>query len=71
MTDQAHWYAIINPVAGNGRSYQRWNALKARLDAKSIQYTEAISAYAGHVSELAGTAVSTGYTHFISVGGDG
>jgi YegS/Rv2252/BmrU family lipid kinase len=66
-----HWYAIINPAAGNGRSYQRWDILRQALEEKQIRFTETISKYRGHVAELAGAAILDGFTHFLSIGGDG
>jgi len=71
MENGSTWYAIINPVAGKGRSRSRWDQLKRRLLRASIPFQEAISTARGHMSTLAAEARAAGYNQFISVGGDG
>lgn len=62
--------AIVNPVAGNGRSHRIWERLRARVEA--VQAWRCVSTErAGHARELAHQAASAGYERVVAVGGDG
>ncbi len=63
--------AIINPVAGNGRSARVWPEVRTRLAAGGWRITEAMAEQRGHEAPLAAAAARDGYDAVLAVGGDG
>lgn len=62
---------IINPTAGQGRSNNAYNLIKDIVSDKDVNCDFKFTSKAGEAYELAEAAVKGGYTHIISVGGDG
>jgi YegS/Rv2252/BmrU family lipid kinase len=62
---------IINPTAGHGRTNNAYGLIKEYLSDKGIDFEYRFTSGPGQAEELAREAVSEGFTHVISVGGDG
>jgi len=65
------WFVIVNPVAGNGETAQKWHEIEEELNHQKFDFKVAFSEYKSHEGILAQSAVKEGYTHIICVGGDG
>jgi diacylglycerol kinase (ATP) len=65
------FFAIVNPVAGGGRSSKLAGPALERLRAAGRSVDVIASTSPGHVVELAREAFRQGYRRFIAVGGDG
>jgi diacylglycerol kinase (ATP) len=66
-----HFFAIVNPAAGGGRSAKLAGPALARLREKGLKIDVVASTGPGHAVELAREAYEQGYRRFIAVGGDG
>lgn len=66
-----HFFAIVNPAAGGGRSAKLAGPALARLREKGLKIDVLASTGPGHAVELAREAYEQGYRRFIAVGGDG
>jgi diacylglycerol kinase (ATP) len=63
------WFGVVNPAAGRGKSpYTQVVAEAERIGLDGV-FEESTSI--SHLNSLISGAVADGYTHFISVGGDG
>lgn len=62
---------IVNPIAGKGKSMELIPKIKESFDRDEIDYDIRITEDRGHGEAIAKEAVDKGYTHIISVGGDG
>ena len=62
---------IINPSAGHGRSNNAYDLIKDFVSEKNIECEYRFTSGPAHAEELARQAVSEGFTHVVSVGGDG
>lgn len=62
---------IINPTAGQGRTNNTYDDIKAYMSDKDVKCDYRFTSKQGQAEELARDAVSEGFTHIISVGGDG
>jgi len=65
------WFVIVNPVAGNGETAQKWNEIEEELNHQKFDFKVAFSEYKSHEGVLAQSAIEEGYTQIICVGGDG
>ncbi|CAA0231602.1 Diacylglycerol kinase [Tenacibaculum maritimum] len=65
------WFLIVNPTAGNGKFDEKWKKIQAHLKNQKISYSFALTAHSKHEITLAQQAINKGFTHIISVGGDG
>lgn len=65
------WYFIVNPAGGNWAVKKQWTTISAMLQAAAIEFETVFTAYAGHATQLAKTAVENGFRHIAAVGGDG
>lgn len=65
------YLAILNPVAGGGKSRKLLGPALARLRAGGIEVEVAITQGAGHATRIAREAYARGQRNFIAVGGDG
>jgi len=63
--------AIINPASASGRTYRRWERLKAFLLSYFREIKERFTEGPRHATEIAKEELREGQTHIISVGGDG
>jgi len=63
--------AIINPASGNGRTFRRWEKLRAFLLSHFREIRERFTEGPRHATEIAREELREGQTHIISVGGDG
>lgn len=66
-----HFFAIVNPAAGGGRSAKLAGPALAGLREKELKIDVVASMGPGHAIELAREAYQQGYRRFIAVGGDG
>lgn len=66
-----HYFAIVNPAAGGGRSRKLLPSALDRLRAGGLQIDVSETKAAGEATELARDAYRRGVRHFIAVGGDG
>jgi diacylglycerol kinase (ATP) len=66
-----HFFAIVNPAAGGGRSAKLAGPALAGLREKGLKIDVVASTGPGHAVELAREAYEQGYRRFIAVGGDG
>ncbi|MGC2390813.1 MAG: diacylglycerol kinase family protein, partial [Candidatus Acidiferrum sp.] len=66
-----HFFAIVNPAAGGGRSAKLAGPALAGLREKGLKIDVVASMGPGHAIELAREAYQQGYRRFIAVGGDG
>jgi diacylglycerol kinase (ATP) len=66
-----HFFAIVNPAAGGGRSAKLAGPALAGLREKGLKIDVVASTGSGHAVELAREAYQQGYRQFIAVGGDG
>ena len=62
--------AIINPVAGGGRSTSGWRSLRETVRGVA-EVDEYFSQYPGHAAEMARDLPRNGYAMALAVGGDG
>ena len=62
---------IINPTAGHGRTNDAFTLIKEIVEGKNVNCEYKFTAKAGDAKEFATDAVRQGFTHIISVGGDG
>lgn len=63
--------AIINPVAGRGRSRRMWGEIRGLLHAAGIHPDETSAQYPGQAWESAAQATRDGAGLIVAVGGDG
>lgn len=61
----------MNPLSAGGKTGKKIHTFKSRLEKKFEFYTVAETSAPGHATELAREAISLGYTHIYTVGGDG
>lgn len=72
MKDKSNtWFFIINPASGNGKAFQKWNALKPLLQQADIDFEFAETQQPLHAIELVEQATKQGYCKFAGLGGDG
>lgn len=62
---------IINPAAGQGRTAEFFHSIKRLIDRHNVPYEHKFTTAPGEATALARAAQSKGYTHVVSVGGDG
>ena len=65
------FFAIVNPVAGGGKSAKLAGPALARLREKNLKIDVIASTSPGHAGDLAREAYAQGYRQFLAVGGDG
>lgn len=71
MTQEQQTAVILNPRAANGRAGRQWRRFEPDIRAMLGDYTLFQTQGRAHAIDLARTAVEHGYTHLVSVGGDG
>lgn len=62
---------IINPVAGTRRNADAENRIRSWVEMNQNGCSIELTRYRGHAREIAATALSEGFNHFIVAGGDG
>lgn len=62
---------IVNPVAGAGKTAQKWLQIKGVLKDIGLSFEDDLTEAQGHAIELAKSAAKKGYELVVSVGGDG
>lgn len=65
------WFAIVNPVAGQGRGLLDWPVISSLLHEVGIEFDALFTQRKFHATELAVYAIRKGYRKIIIVGGDG
>ena len=71
MTEWDKTLLILNPVAGKGKGKKNIDKIFGILKTKIRNLKLETSRYPGHITEIGRTAISEGYRHFITIGGDG
>lgn len=71
ILEELKYIFIINPTAGHGRSNNAYNIIKEIVADKNVECDFKFTSAQGHAEELARDSVKQGYSHIISVGGDG
>ena len=69
--EEHQWFAIVNPVAGNGRGLDEFPRISKLLREQQIHCEAVFSEHKFHAVELTVEAVRRGYRRIIAVGGDG
>lgn len=68
---ELNYIFIVNPTAGHGRSNNASRLIKEMIENKNVHCEFKFTSEAGQAAEFAKDAVREGFTHIISVGGDG
>ncbi len=63
--------AVVNPVAGRGRTVRGWPRVRTRLAEAGWELEEVRSQSPGHAAELVQDLARTGFDVVLAVGGDG
>lgn len=71
MATSKKWFIIVNPTSGNGTTKKKWPKIKEELESQLFDFQYVLTEYSNHSVELAQQAISEGFRHIISVGGDG
>lgn len=69
--EEHQWFAIVNPVAGNGRGLDDFPRISKLLREQQIHCEAVFSEHKFHAVELTVEAVRRGYRRIIAIGGDG
>ncbi len=69
--DAQEIFAIVNPVAGGGRGYRAWRAIRPALRTAGRSVEEAVAQHERQAWELAEQAARDGRDIVLAVGGDG
>lgn len=62
---------VVNPIAGNRRSEQRWSAIDQVLRKAGFEYDVTCTTHALHAVQITREALKRGYDRIVAVGGDG
>jgi diacylglycerol kinase (ATP) len=62
---------IVNPIAGAGKTTQKWPHIKELLQSLGLDFEYALTEAPGHAVELAKSAAKKGCKLIVSIGGDG
>lgn len=65
------WYAVVNPLAGSGKTLAQWREAESFLFSKGIRYKFVTPETKFDSGKLIREACRRGYRRFIAVGGDG
>lgn len=65
------WGVIVNPHAGKRRLGKDWSNVYKVFKQANIKFSEQLTAYPGHATEIVQTMLDKGFRHFFIVGGDG
>ncbi|MCK5709494.1 MAG: YegS/Rv2252/BmrU family lipid kinase, partial [Deltaproteobacteria bacterium] len=68
---ELNYIFIVNPTAGHGRSNNASRLIEEMIENKNVHCEFKFTSEAGQAAEFAKDAVREGFTHIISVGGDG
>jgi len=68
---ELNYIFIVNPTAGHGRTNNPFGMIKEVIENKNVHCEFKFTSEAGQATEFAKDAVAEGFTHVISVGGDG
>jgi len=68
---ELNYIFIVNPTAGHGRTNNAFGMIKEVIENKNVHCEFKFTSEAGQATEFAKDAVEEGFTHVISVGGDG
>ncbi len=69
--DKTGWHFLINPAAGRGKAWRKWQQLLPELQLAFPDLTWAASTPEEGMAALAAAEVRAGRTHLVGVGGDG
>ncbi len=65
------WGIIVNPYSGKRQLKKDWTNIYYLLKRAEINFSEQLTAYAGHAVEIAKNMVEAGFRYLLVVGGDG
>ena len=68
---ELNYIFIVNPTEGQGRTNNAFGMIKEVIENKNVHCEFKFTSEAGQATEFAKDAVAEGFTHVISVGGDG
>lgn len=68
---EPNYIFIINPTAGHGRTNNAYDLIKDYIADKNVKCDFQFTSEPGQAGRFATSAIEDGYTHIISVGGDG
>lgn len=66
-----HYFFIVNPNAGQGRTGQIWQRMVQELDRRKIKFSYVETSAPGEATELTRDIVDAGHSVVVGVGGDG
>lgn len=66
-----HWFAVVNPHSSNGKTLNKWPLYHKRLRDEGYPIDYAYTTGPGDGVDITKKVLKEGYTHIISVGGDG
>jgi len=71
-TDNSNrWFAIVNPVSGNGKSGRKWNEVRQELLNAKIDFEFEFTTKVREAESIVQATIQQGFRKIISVGGDG
>lgn len=65
------WFAIVNPVSGNGKSGRKWGEVQQALLNAGIDFDFQLTTKPREAESIVQTAIQQGFRKIICVGGDG
>ncbi|SDH16337.1 diacylglycerol/lipid kinase family protein [Desulfosporosinus hippei] len=71
MHKSSQWFAIVNPHSANGKTQKRWPHYHKRLLEEGFFIDYTYTTGPGEGTRITRNLLKDGYTHIISVGGDG
>jgi diacylglycerol kinase (ATP) len=71
MASTAKTRLIVNPVAANGKTAERWPQIQEVLRTQGLDFDHVFTECSGHATALARQAVAEGCQLIVSVGGEG
>lgn len=66
-----HYFFIVNPQAGQGRTGRLWPQMAADLERRRVDFSFVLTSGPGEATELARDIVAAGHRTVVGVGGDG
>ncbi len=69
--NEPRWFVVINPASGGGRARRAWPRLQRAMDQGGLPYTAVTTRHAGDAQDMVREAISSGYRHLLTLGGDG
>lgn len=68
---EKNYLLVVNPKSGKGIPIKKVDLIKAFLDCNKVKHTVSFTKKRGDAKNIAHDAIENGFSHIISVGGDG